>query len=181
MGFRGCSRTTLGAVDEPAPHPSIRSIEEADLARLLAINEANVPEVGPVDAGRLAFLIDESAIALAVELDRDLAGFCLVLGPGSSYDSVNYTWFMDRYDDALYLDRVAVDARFRGRGLGRALYDEVARRMSVDHPELPRLTLEVNVDPPNPGSLAFHAKQGFAEVGRQVSKGIVVSLMSRPA
>ncbi len=168
-------------MDDPAAVPLIRPIEESDLDRLLVINAANVPEVGPVDADGLAFLFGESAIALAVELGRELAGFCLVLGPGSSYDSVNYTWFMARYDDALYLDRVAVDARFRGRGLGRALYDEVARRMSADHPGLPRLTLEVNVEPPNPASLAFHAKQGFVEVGRQVSKGIVVSLMSRPA
>ena len=36
-----------------------------------------------------------------------VVGFCVVLAPGSSYDSVNYLWFMDRYDDAYYLDRVA--------------------------------------------------------------------------
>lgn len=29
------------------------------------------------------------------------------------------------------------------------------------------ITCEVNVDPPNPASDAFHAAQGFDEVGRQ--------------
>ncbi len=42
------------------------------------------------------------------------------------------------------------------------------------------LTLEVNIDPPNDRSLRFHAKQGFVEVGRQMSHGIEVSLMRRP-
>ncbi len=163
----------------------VRPIAQTDLARALEINQANVPEVGPVDGERLAYLVDESTIALAVDAsgtpgdDPELAGFCLVLGPGSTYDSVNYAWFMSRYDDAMYLDRVAFDARFQGRGLGGVLYAEVARLMREEHAELPRLTLEVNLDPPNPGSLAFHAKHGFVEVGQQVSKGIVVSLMQR--
>ena len=162
-------------------HVLIRDATPADFDRLLEINEANVPEVGPLDAERLAFLVDESAIALVVVDDDDrLAGFCIVLAPGSSYASVNYRWFMDRYDDALYLDRVAFDAASQGRGLGRALYAEVERRMAADFAEFPVLTLEVNVDPPNEPSLRFHRRQGFVEVGRQTyGDDIEVSLMAR--
>ena len=153
---------------------------EGDLPRVLEINEANVPEVGPLDAGRLRFLVDESAIALVVDDRLDgLIGFCLVLAPGSTYDSVNYTWFMEHHPDSLYLDRVAFDARARGNGFGTALYAEVDRLMGRDHPDAGALTLEVNVDPPNEPSLRFHTKLGFEPVGRQVSKGIVVSLMRR--
>ena len=39
------------------------------------------------------------------------------------------------------------------------------------------MTLEVNVDPPNHGSLAFHASRGYAEVGRLGEPGHVVGLM----
>lgn len=157
----------------------IRDIAATDLPRVLAINEANVPEVGPLDDQRLEFLVGESAIALAVEDDGSVQGFCLVLAPGSSYDSVNYRWFMERYDDALYLDRVAFDAAAQGRGMGQALYAAVDDLIRARHALHRALTLEVNVDPPNEPSLRFHERQGFTEVGRQLSKGIEVSLMRK--
>ncbi len=161
--------------------PVLRPIESTDVARVLEINTANVPEVGPLDHERLGFLLTESAIALCVEHDDDVVGFCLVLAGGSTYASVNYGWFMNRYPDALYLDRVALDASVRGRGWGTALYAEVERRMRNDFPAVTALTLEVNIDPPNDPSLRFHDKLGFSEVGRQMSHGIEVSLMLRPA
>lgn len=51
----------------------------------------------------------------------------------------------------------------RGRGLAAALYldaAEAARRLG-----LAALVAEVNLDPPNPASLAFHVKAGFRTVG----------------
>lgn len=169
-------RATLRPVSELR----IRPIVDTDLDTLLEINAANVPAVGAVDLARLRYLIEESALALVVLDDGVLAGFCLVIGPGSTYDSVNYTWFMEHHPTSLYLDRVAFDASFQGRGLGGALYDEIDRRMRADFAHADALTLEVNVDPPNEQSLRFHAKRGFVEVGRQMSKGIEVSLMLRP-
>ena len=41
------------------------------------------------------------------------------------------------------------------------------------------MTLEVNVDPPNPPSLAFHAGRGYVEVGRGGPDDHVVSLMAK--
>jgi predicted GNAT superfamily acetyltransferase len=157
----------------------IRAMTAADFDAVLVINEANVPEVSSIDLDRLAFLVDESQFALVVEVDGRIAGFCLVLGPGSSYTSVNYRWFMDRFDDAMYLDRVAFEEAFRGRGLGTALYTEVHDRVTAMD-GMNRWTLEVNADPPNVPSLAFHAARGFVEVGRQHTPyGITVSLMER--
>jgi predicted GNAT superfamily acetyltransferase len=157
----------------------IRPIEPSDLDRILAINEANTPEVGSVDAERMRFIVGESPIALAVEVGETIAGFCLVLGSDSSYDSVNYRWFTERYDDFMYLDRVAFAESHRGQGLGTLLYAEVDRVMvelgGVDH-----LALEVNVDPPNAGSLRFHERLGFVEVGQQDTPyGIRVSMQVR--
>jgi len=157
-----------------------RSIEPGDLGRVLAINAANVPEVGAVDAARLRYLVDESTFAIAVDLDDLLVGFCLVLAPGSDYTSVNYRWFMEHHPTSVYLDRVAIDEAVRGRGIGSDLYAEVDRRMRAETPDSTELTLEVNADPPNEPSLRFHRRLGFREVGRQMSHGIEVSLMSRP-
>jgi predicted GNAT superfamily acetyltransferase len=160
------------------PAVEIRPITPADLERILAINEANVPEVGSVDAARMAMLVDVSPIALAVEVDDAVVGFCLVMSSDAPYDSVNFRWFTERYDDFMYLDRVAFDAAAQGRGLGTLLYAEVDRVMVGLGAD--RLALEVNVDPPNEPSLRFHARRGFAEVGQQDTPyGIRVSMQMR--
>jgi uncharacterized protein len=162
------------------PQVVIRSIELVDLGRILEINQANVPDVGSVDADRMAYLLEESPIALAVELDGLVVGFCLVMPSDTGYDSVNYRWFTERHDDFMYLDRVAFDAAAQGRGLGTLLYAEVDRLMA-ERGDASRLALEVNVDPPNEPSLAFHARRGFVEVGQQDTPyGIRVSMQMRP-
>lgn len=159
----------------------IRDLSDDDLGCVLEINQANTPEVGSVDADRLTFLLDESVIALAATARAEVVGFALVLPPGSTYDSVNYRWFANRGDDVMYLDRVAIDAGHRRRGLGRALYTSVLDRIAADHADMTRLGLEVNIEPPNPASMAFHRELGFVEVGRQATPyGAVVSLMERP-
>jgi predicted GNAT superfamily acetyltransferase len=158
----------------------IRSIEPTDLDRILQMNQANVPEVGSVDSDRMAYIVAESPIALVADVGDQVVGFCLVLADDSAYDSVNYRWFTQRYDKFMYLDRVAVDSSARGRGVGSALYVEVGRRMAaIDGAD--NLALEVNVDPPNETSLAFHASLGFTEVGQQDTPyGIRVSMQMRP-
>jgi predicted GNAT superfamily acetyltransferase len=161
-----------------SPEPRIRPIQVTDLDRILEINEANVPAVGSIDRGRMAYLVDLSPIALGVELDGDVVGFCLVMPSTTAYDSVNYRWFTERFDDFMYLDRVAFDAGAQGRGLGTLLYAEVERTMDAMGADL--LALEVNVDPPNETSLAFHARRGFVEVGQQDTPyGIRVSMQMR--
>lgn len=158
---------------------TIRPIAAPDLGRILEINEANVPEVGSVDADRMAFLVEESPIALAVELTGEIVGFCLVMPADSVYDSVNYRWFTERYSDFMYLDRVAFATDAQGRGFGTLLYAEVDRLMAATGAS--SLALEVNVDPPNEPSLAFHARRGFTEVGQQDTPyGIRVSMQMRP-
>ena len=162
----------------------LRDVTDADLARILEINEANVPAVGGATLEHLTHLVAESSIALVTtmadpEIGTEIAGFCIVFAPQADYDSVNYLWFMEHHPRSMYLDRVAFDDRFHGRGLGSAMYAEVDRRIRRGHPDATGLTLEVNIDPPNEPSLAFHRKLGFDEVGRQVSKGIEVSLQHR--
>lgn len=166
----------------------IRDLTNDDLDRVLEINDANVPAVGPATRAHLEHLTTQAAMSLVAEAggnddrvdENEIAGFCIVFGADADYDSINYLWFMQHHPTAMYLDRVAFDERFQGRGLGSELYAEVDRLIRSDHPSATGLTLEVNVDPPNEPSLAFHAKLGFVEVGRQVSKGIEVSLMHRP-
>ncbi|MFN5604141.1 MAG: GNAT family N-acetyltransferase, partial [Actinomycetes bacterium] len=76
----------------------------------------------------------------------------------------------------VYLDRVAITADSQGRGVGPMLYREVERRTTA-----PWFALEVNVQPPNEGSLRFHAREGFVEVDQlETRPGKIVSLMMKP-
>ncbi len=159
-------------------NPSIRPLRPDDLGRVLEINQANTPEVGSIDSERLAFIYDEAAIRLGTAIGVQLVGFTLVLAPGSKYDSVNYRWFQSNQSDCWYLDRVAITAEYRRRGLGARLY----RRVFEELEETPArsLGLEVNVDPPNPASMAFHERLGFDLLAQQTTDyGAVVAMMLR--
>ena len=145
----------------------------ADLSDVWRINQLNVPAVGDETLTSLIEIYEMASVALSVCMSDAVVGFCLVLPPGTAYDSPNYLYFCDRYDSFAYLDRVAFDDGHRGYGLGASLYREVERRLDVD-----LLTLEVNVKPRNDGSLRFHAREGFIEVDQMETRpGKIVSLM----
>ena len=152
-----------------------RELVVDDLQTIWDINQANVPAVGEESQESLAEIMKMADIALGVMDAKSLVGFCLVLPPNVPYGSPNYRYFCERFDDFAYLDRVAFAPMHRGKGLGSALYEEVTRRLAR-----PRITLEVNVVPPNEGSMRFHLRHGFVELEqRETRPGKVVSLMSR--
>lgn len=142
---------------------AVTPIEPGDLAAVLALNAACVPEVGTIDATQLADLVRESTVAAVVRDDDGVAAFVLALAPAANYGSLNFRWFCERYSHFLYVDRIAVAERCRGRGLGRRLYDAVFGAARARGDSL--VTCEVNLLPPNPDSLAFHERLGFRRVG----------------
>lgn len=135
---------------------SIREMTAADIEDVWAINQENIPAVGEETIEVLAELYAMSTISLVVEVDNIVVGFCMVLSPGTAYQSPNYLYFCNRFDDFIYLDRVAVTKNFQRRGIGAALYREVENRTSST-----LFALEVNTKPRNEGSLRFHSREGF--------------------
>lgn len=153
----------------------VRDLTATDLDVAHSINQENVPAVGHETFDDFVGIFEVCSIALALEDDGVLRGFCMVLPPGTTYDSPNYLFFVDRFDEFVYLDRVAITASHQGRGGGALLYREVERRADA-----PWFTLEVNVVPPNEGSLRFHAREGFEEITQQETRpGKIVSLMAK--
>ena len=159
----------------------LRPVTSADLPRIVELNDAAAPAVpitAPADMERLLGL---SSLALAaVGADGDVHGFVIALDPGSAYDSENYRFFEHRSTAHVYVDRIVVDSAARGSGLGRLLYDAVFERArSTGRAEV---TCEVNLEPPNPESLAFHSRLGFAKVAEQSTKGgtVRVALLAAP-
>jgi len=170
-------------VTDPTSRPLLRDYDERDLDRLVAVNDAAYPAVPLTPAAELAELIAMSSVVVVVD-DGSAAGFVLGMPPGLSYQSENYLFFSSRARERgtsfVYVDRIVLAAHLRGRGLGPQLYAAVfaeARRVGADE-----VLCEVNIEPPNPGSLAFHTRLGFVEVGRQSTKGgaNLVSLLAAP-
>ncbi len=157
----------------------LRPLVPADHAEVLALNERNVELLAPLDEERLVQLIGWADTAAAIDVDGGFAGFVLTFAAGSAYDGENFAWFSQRYADFAYLDRVVVHEDFRRRGLGTVVYDELESTCGR-----PVFALEVNIDPPNVPSLAFHHARGFTEVGRQTmahpSGDHVVTMMTKP-
>ena len=85
---------------------NIRNLTHTDVEAMWAINEDGLPGTGQVSQTELLALLDLASLSLgAFEGDRML-GFVICLPPRTSYGSLNYAWFNQRYDAFLYVDRV---------------------------------------------------------------------------
>lgn len=172
---------TPGPTPGPSPRARTRAIVAADLPVLAGLNDAAVPAVNRLGESGLATHVPRCDVALTVpdDVGTPLA-FLLALAPGADYPSENYRWFSNHRPGSLYVDRIVVAPHAHGRGLGRLLYDAVLGHAHARG--LAEVTCEVNLEPPNPGSLAFHARLGFTRVGEQVTTGgaVRVALLARP-
>ncbi len=156
----------------------LRAAGVADLPAALAINQANLPAVGPATTEKFAWFLAHAEQFTVATVDDAVVAFVITLREAGSYDSPNYRWHADRLERFLYVDRIAVDASARGQGLGRQLYDHVVAhaRASAACP----VVAEVNVRPRNDASLAFHAAYGFevvAEVADPRYEDLVVAMV----
>jgi uncharacterized protein len=129
-------------------------------AGVLALNNQHAMELSWLDADRLARLVSQAFLARRI---GGVDAFLLAFDQDADYDSPNFLWFGARYRRFVYVDRIVVAPSARGRGHARRLYedlfDEAVRRGHQ------RIVCEVNQDPPNAASDAFHAALGFAEIG----------------
>lgn len=165
---------TPGPIARPVLRPVLRPILAADHAEVVALNERHVELLSPMDTDRLAVLQAAADAAHVIDVEGAFAGFVITFAAGSAYDGENFAWFSERLDDFCYLDRVVVHEDFRRRGLGSAVYDELESTCGR-----PLFALEVNLDPPNEASLAFHRARGYVEVGRRLSGGHLVTMLTR--
>ena len=160
--------------------PAVRNIEIADLPRVLEINNDNTPGVSELTFTELETDLENSLHALAIENEQgEVCAFCITFDPGAPHAGDNHRWFAERYKSFVYLDRIAIDSNHQNRGLGALLHRSVERHM-IDSAEHSLLCCEVNLEPPNPGSLRFHQRIGFAEVGqRSDGKAYQVVLLAK--
>ena len=140
----------------------LESIDARDETAVLALNSAFATELSELDQRQLRMLVSQAFYARRI---GHLDAFLLVLDHTSSGDeSPNYLWFRKRFERFVYVDRVVVSHVARRNGYARQLYEDLFRKVADAGHD--KIVCEVNVDPPNPQSDAFHERLGFAEIGR---------------
>jgi uncharacterized protein len=142
------------------------------LDNMLALNAAHEKETSPLDCAALSQMLGEAFHSATEQAGKD--GFLIAFDQDAAYESINFLWFKNRFERFVYVDRIIVADHARGKGLARTFYEALFERaLSAGHS---RVLCEINVEPPNPGSMAFHAAMGFCEVGQaELSPGKVVS------
>jgi predicted GNAT superfamily acetyltransferase len=141
---------------------TIHNFAALDPAITLTLNNAHAKETSALDLAGLKTLLAMAWYAKGI--GHGAAAFLIALDQDADYDNPNFAWFKERYESFLYIDRIVVAASGRGQGLATLLYEDLfaaAKRAGQS-----RVVCEINLDPPNPASDAFHAVMGFAEVGQ---------------
>ena len=153
-----------------------RPLSQNDVPSMWSINEQGLPGTGQVSEQEVSDLLKLSTLSLGTFRDGVLLGFVLCLSPRTTYESLNYAWFNNKYDDFIYVDRIAVLHNQRDEGIGSKLYEEV---ISYSQENSIPIAAEVNLNPPNPGSMRFHNRFGFEEVGILQHKEKSVTMLLR--
>jgi uncharacterized protein len=133
---------------------------------LLALNNAHARELSWLEPKRFVYLLGEAFLARRI---GHADALLLAFDQDANYDSPNFLWFRSRYSRFVYVDRIVVAPAAEGRGHARRLYRDLFQQASLAGHE--RVVCEVNSDPPNPASDAFHAALGFVEVGSAAIHG----------
>lgn len=138
----------------------IRDITTADIPTLLALNNAEAEAVNALTREGFEGLLRN---AYAARMTEEATGFLVAFDHATPPQGPNHAWFTARESYFAYVDRVVVAPAARGRGVALALYEDLAAMARAERVNL--LVCEVNLDPPNPGSMAFHEKLGFVPAG----------------
>ena len=155
------TRTRQNCGGDAPPIALISAQSRAVQAELRALNNANMRETSFLATDDWRALVADS---FAATCTTGAAALLIALDQDAEYGSVNFKWFQARRRRFVYVDRVVVSERARGQGLATRLYRDLFARARVaghDH-----IVCEINLDPPNRSSDAFHGKMGFVEVGR---------------
>lgn len=158
--------------------PSLRKMTLADSEAVVGLNAAAVDVTSPMNAERFGLLHGICTVRLVAERHGRIVGFVLAIPEGAAYDNGNYRWFSERLRSFLYVDRIVVCQHYQGLGLGGQMYsgvlDEAAKSGALS------VCAEMDLEPPNMGSLSFHLAKGFSQIGtRRLDCGKLVSMQVR--
>jgi uncharacterized protein len=141
---------------------AIDDLRVRDATLILSLNNEHAKETSALDHAALTTLLDKAFYARGI--DRGATAFLIALEDNASYENPNFAWFKASRKSFVYIDRIIVSSSAQGLGIGRLLYDDLFARAKQAGQY--RVVCEVNIEPPNPVSEAFHIAMGFDGVGQ---------------
>ena len=153
--------------------PSENEVEEMHL-----INQENIPELGDVpELEDFKLRVNWSENIFVYTHEDIIKAFVLCMREGQDYNSPNYQYISSRFQNFLYVDRIAVQEELRGKGIGEKIYSTVIDKGKENNLDI---LCEVNTRPLNEPSIAFHQKMGFEEIGTNDFEKNSVVYLRRP-
>lgn len=154
---------------------ALAELTDLALADLCRLNNDHAVETSYLAEPELARLLSIAFYACGYS---GPAAFLIAFDQSAPYVNQNFQFFQQRFEQFVYIDRVITASYARRRGLARKLYEDLfARARAAGHSTV---GCEVNLDPPNEASDAFHANLGFEEVGRsRLNNGKTVRYLQR--
>lgn len=143
----------------------IRGALPEDFQSIIALNAAEVVWTSPMDSAKISALHYLSSYHKVVEHNGRVVGFLLAMCSDDKYINENFDWFLNRYSQFVYIDRIVIDASCKGLGIGRTLYNDLFA--FAERRGLQVLCCEYNLSPVNESSKVFHTKMGFEQVGER--------------
>jgi uncharacterized protein len=144
----------------------LRILSAGDAGRILDLNNEHAVETSLLDLSAAERLL--AMCFYAKSLGPGERGFLLALDQDAPYDNFNFQWFRNRFERFVYIDRIIIAKDARGQGFARLMYEDLfAEAKAAAHV---RVVCEVNVEPPNEGSLAFHRSMEFVALADVVVK-----------
>ncbi|MBB32598.1 MAG: hypothetical protein CL455_02955 [Acidimicrobiaceae bacterium] len=137
----------------------IRELYSRDIEGVLKLNNESVPAVNKLVTSDLENILSMSKKSWGIEVGENIVAALITLESGEQYHSDNYIWLETQFNNFCYVDRIMVDVHAKRNGYGKKLYatlESYAKEMGIEV-----LLCEVNVEPPNPQSLAFHTDLGW--------------------
>jgi predicted GNAT superfamily acetyltransferase len=159
----------------------IQPLADAHRSAVLRLNAVHYPAVYTLDETTLHEMRACSGGFHRVVLNETgvLCGYLLSFSRASDYDDTEISELRRLVAESfVYICQVVVAPGHRNRGIARALYDELAK--SARSQDVRWLCCDVNTNPPNPDSFAFHQRMGFREIGRgTASNGFAIAYLAR--
>jgi hypothetical protein len=154
---------------------NFRPARTEDFGTILAINEEGYPGVVRLTLAELTAVLNNASFFYITEMHSWVVGYVIAYTDQDVYDGAEFLWFQRHLANFLYIDQIAIAGSARQAGVGSLFYGFV-EQFARQH-GLASLVCEVNLEPPNPVSLNFHARNNFVEVGiMETSDGRKVSL-----
>jgi predicted GNAT superfamily acetyltransferase len=141
---------------------AINDLSSLDATVVLTLNNAHAKETSRLDDASLAALLEMAFYARGV--DQGATAFLIALDQNASYANPNFKWFKASRESFVYIDRIIVASSARGMGIAKFLYRDLFRAAKEDGHD--RVVCEVNIEPPNLVSEAFHVALGFHPIGQ---------------